>query len=82
MVQLLRNKSKFNADLITLQACDNLIVKYGAKVKRYKIPALGETDIVPKENVEVELEDGSVVETKLLVGADGFRWRNRSMLTV
>ena len=50
-----------------------MIIKYGAKVKRYKIPALGETDIVPKENVEVELEDGSVVETKLLVGADGFR---------
>ena len=44
-------------------------------MKRYKIPLLGETDIVPKENVEVELEDGSIVETKLLVGADGFRWR-------
>ena len=81
MVQLLRNKSKFNADLITLQACDNLIVKYGAKVKRYKIPALGENDIVAKENVEVELEDGSVVETKLLVGADGFRWGNKPILT-
>merc|ERR1719436_619835 len=55
------------------KACANLIIKYGAKVKRYKIPPLGNTDIVPKENVEVELEDGSIVETKLLVGADGFR---------
>lgn len=56
-----------------MKACDNLTIKYGAKVKRYKIPHLGETDILPKENVEVELEDGSLVETKLLVGADGFR---------
>ena len=55
------------------QACDNLSVKYGAKVKRYKIPSMSDQDIVPKENVEVELEDGSLVETSLLVGADGFR---------
>ena len=66
---------------VWLQACDNLTVKYDAKVKRYKIPRLGETDIVPQENVEVELEDGSLVETKLLVGADGFRWRTHSSIT-
>ena len=53
------------------------MIKYAAKVKRYKIPLLGETDIVPKEKVEVELEDRSIVETQLLVGADGFRWRTK-----
>ena len=40
---------------------------------RYTIPPLGDEDIVPEENVRVELEDGGVIETPLLVGADGFR---------
>ena len=40
---------------------------------RYTIPPLGDEDIVPEENVRLELEDGGVIETPLLVGADGFR---------
>jgi len=56
-----------------IKACDNLVIKYGAKVKRYKIPQLAANEIVPEENVEVILEDGTIVETSLLVGADGFR---------
>jgi len=53
--------------------CDNLTVKYGAKVRKYSIPSRGENEVVPKDNVLVELEDGNIIETSLLIGADGFR---------
>merc|ERR1719195_1911492 len=56
-----------------IRHCSNVEVKYNTKVKRYTIPPLGDEDIVPEENVRVELEDGGVIETPLLVGADGFR---------
>ena len=53
---------------------DNVSVRYRTKVKKYNVPTLGEKDVVPDDNVLVELEDGSSIETPLLVGADGFRW--------
>ena len=56
---------------------DNISVRYSTKVKKYNLPTLGENDVVPDKNVLVELEDGSIIETPLLVGADGFRWVDR-----
>ena len=52
----------------------NVSVRYSTRVKKYNLPTLGENDVVPEKNVIVELEDGSNIETPLLVGADGFRW--------
>ena len=52
----------------------NVSVRYSTRVKKYNLPTHGENDVVPEKNVIVELEDGSNIETPLLVGADGFRW--------
>ena len=71
---ILENDVTVKAVSEVMRSLDNLSVRYRTKVKKYNIPALGEKDIVPKENVVVELEDGSTIETPLLVGADGFRW--------
>ena len=57
-----------------------MLIKYGAKVRRYNIPIQAPNQIIPKENVHIELEDGSVVETSLLVGADGFRLEYTDMM--
>ena len=57
-----------------IRSQDNVSVRYSTKVKKYNLPTLGENDVVPEKNVLVELEDGSNIETPLLVGADGFRW--------
>ena len=56
-----------------MKQCDNLSVKYSTKVKKYSIPKLKETEVVPKENVLIELENGNILETPFLIGADGFR---------
>ena len=56
-----------------MNQCDNLSVKYSTKVKKYSIPKLKDNEVVPKENVMIELENGNFIETPLLVGADGFR---------
>ena len=56
-----------------LKNISNLQVKYQAKVKKYSIPQLSDTEVVPRDNVKLELEDGSIIETSLLIGADGFR---------
>ena len=57
-----------------MRSHDNVSVRYSTKVKKYNLPTLGEKDVVPDDNVLVELEDGRSIETPLLVGADGFRW--------
>lgn len=51
---------------------DNLTVMYGSKVKSYKLPNVSETSNVPKEPVTITLDSGEVIETELLIGADGF----------
>jgi len=56
-----------------MESCNNVEVRYGAKVKCYSIPNLQDTEQAPKENVIVELENGDKIETQLLVGADGFK---------
>ena len=52
----------------------NISVRYSTRVKKYNLPTPGENDVVPEKNVIVELEDGSNIQTPLLVGADGIRW--------
>merc|ERR550519_1462598 len=63
-----------------LQVCDNVEVKYNAKVKQYHLPNKDEKESRPKEAVEVELEGGEMITTQLLVGADGFRSLVRSSI--
>lgn len=53
--------------------CDNLEVKYGARVKNYHLPVKEDNENRAKEQVVVELEDGETIKTSLLVGADGFK---------
>ena len=74
---MVTNHPQFHPDRFSFQACDNLSIKYGAKVKRYEIPRQAPNEALPKENVRIELEDGSIVETSLLVGADGFRLKKK-----
>ena len=57
-----------------LKKCDNVKVLYNTKVDNYKIPSATKKDAVPDENVVIELSDGKLIETPLLVGADGFRY--------
>lgn len=47
------------------ESCPNVTVKRGARVKNYRLPES------LSENVEVDLEDGSTIECRLLIGADG-----------
>ena len=51
---------------------DNLTVMYQSKVKSYKLPDLNPHSNVPKEPVQITLDSGEVIETQVLVGADGF----------
>ena len=70
---LVENDVTVSALTDVLSGCDNLEVRYGAKVKKYHLPTKGESESRPKEEVLVELEGGEMIETSLLVGADGFR---------
>merc|ERR1719369_345478 len=63
-----------------LSVCDNVEVKYNAKVKQYHLPNKDEKESRPKEEVLVELEGGEIISTQLLVGADGFRSLVRSSI--
>ena len=65
-----------------IKSKSNVSVRYSTKVKKYNLPTLGENDVVPEQNVLVELEDGSVIESPLLVGADGFRWVSLDFLFI
>ena len=70
---LVENDVTVSALTEVIRECDNLEVKYGARVKKYNLPVKESTESRPKEDVVVELEDGERIETSLLVGADGFR---------
>merc|ERR1719369_33649 len=63
-----------------LNVCDNVEVKYNAKVKHYHLPSKDEKESRPKEEVLIELEGGEMISTQLLVGADGFRSLVRSSI--
>jgi len=58
-----------------MEACPNVTVLHGAKVDKYSIPGACK-EAVPDDKVFVHLSNGDVVETQLLVGADG----NRSLV--
>lgn len=77
---LVENDVTVKALTEVISECDNLEVKYGARVKKYNLPVKEATESRPKEEVVVELEDGERIETSLLVGADGFRSLVRSSL--
>jgi len=70
---LVENDLTVKALTDVLSSCDNLEVRYGAKVKEYHLPIKEETESRPKEEVVVELEGGERITAPLLVGADGFR---------
>jgi len=58
-----------------LQDLNNVTVIHGCKVSKYRIPAeCG--DATPADKVEIFLSNGDVIETQLLIGADG----NRSLV--
>lgn len=64
-----------------MHKCANLEVKYGSKVQEYEIPKMDvEKESVPKDKVKVRLSDGSILETDLLVGADGVKSLVRAFL--
>ena len=66
---LVENDVTVKALTDVLDGCDNLEVRYGARVKEYHLPSKEDTESRPK----VELEGGDSILTPLLVGADGFR---------
>ena len=70
---LVENDITVKALTEVLDECENLEVKYGARVKKYRLPVKEDTENRPKDGVLVELEDGDNINTSLLVGADGFR---------
>ena len=70
---LVENDITVKALTEVLDECENLEVKYGARVKKYHLPVKEDTENRPKDGVLVELEDGDNINTSLLVGADGFR---------
>ena len=61
-----------------LDACPNVTVLHGAKVDKYSIPEACK-EAVPDDKVCVHLSNGDVVETQLLVGADGNRYLLRGL---
>jgi len=77
---LVENDVTVGALTDVLSGCDNLEVRYGAKVKKYHLPNKEESESRPKDEVMVELEGGEMIETSLLVGADGFRSLVRSSI--
>jgi len=77
---LVENDITVNALTEVMNECENLEVRYGAKVKKYHLPVKEDNENRPKDGVLVELEDGDNVETSLLVGADGFRSLVRSSI--
>jgi len=77
---LVENDITVKALTEVMKGCDNLVVKYGTKVKKYHLPVKEETESNPKDRVVVELANGEVIETSLLVGADGFRSLVRSCI--
>jgi len=77
---LVENDVTVKALTDVLDGCDNLEVRYGARVKEYKLPSKEDTESRPKEEVVVELEGGETIVTPLLVGADGFRSLVRSSI--
>jgi len=70
---LVENDITVKALTDVMKHCDNLEVKYGARVKNYHLPVKEDNENRAKEQVMVELEDGETIETSLLVGADGFK---------
>jgi len=77
---LVENDITVKALTEVLDECENLEVKYGARVKKYHLPVKEDTENRPKDGVLVELEDGDNINTSLLVGADGFRSLVRSSI--
>jgi len=77
---LVENDITVKALTEVMNECDNLEVKYGARVKKYHLPVKEDTENRPKDEVLIELEDGCNIETSLLVGADGFRSLVRSSI--
>merc|ERR1719154_932569 len=70
---LVENDLTVKALTEVLGGCENLEVRYGARVKEYHLPSMEESECRPKEEVVVDLEGGEKIRAPLLVGADGFR---------